>query len=84
VGLKESVSKRIDYIEGKLRFFRNALLGLVSAIIGTIYAIMEHKAGKEVFILSGIGIVVLIFVFIRIKSLENKQEQLLNKLEKEE
>jgi hypothetical protein len=46
LALKESLSKRIDYIEGKLRFFRNALLGLVSAIVGTIYAIMEHKAGK--------------------------------------
>jgi len=83
MGKKESLQKRIDYIEGKLRFFRNALLGLISAIIGTIYAIMEHKAGKEVFILSGVGLVVLLFVFIRIKSLENKQENLLNELEKE-
>jgi hypothetical protein len=31
-----------------------------------------------------VGVVVLIFVFIRIKSLENKQEQLLNELEKKE
>jgi len=83
MGKKESLQKRIDYIEGKLRFFRNALLGLISAIIGTIYAIMEHKAGKEVFILSGVGLIVLLFVFIRIKSLENKQETLLNELEKE-
>ena len=83
MGKKESIQKRIDYIEGKLRFFRNALLGLVSAIVGTIYAIMEHNAGKEVFVLSGIGVIILIFVFIRIKSLEFKQENLLNALEKE-
>jgi hypothetical protein len=44
---------------------------------------MEHNAGKEVFVLSGIGVIILIFVFIRIKSLEFKQENLLNALEKE-
>ena len=80
---KEAFQKRIDQIEGKLRFFRNSLLALISAIVWSAYAIIEKKAGNEIIILSGIGFVVMIFIFIRIKSLELKEEVIIKELEKE-
>ena len=52
-------------------------------MIWTIYAIMEHKAGKEIFILSGVGFVSMIYVFIKIKSLELRQWNYIEDLEKE-
>ena len=84
MGIKEALQKKIDQIEGKLRFFRNALLALISAIVWSAYAILEKKAGTEIIILSGVGFVVLVFLFIRIKSLEIKEEKFIIELEKED
>jgi len=84
MGRKEQLQKEIDLLEGKARFFRNAILALVSALVWAIYAILEKKAGQEILILAGIGAVVLIFLFLRTKSIESKQYWLLEELEKEE
>jgi drug/metabolite transporter (DMT)-like permease len=83
MGKKEKLQKEIDIIEGKIKFFRNALLALVSALVWAIYAILEQKAGKEILVLAGAGAIVLIFIFLRVKSLESKQIWLLEELEKE-
>jgi len=83
MGKKEKLQKEIDIIEGKIKFFRNAILALVSALVWAIYAILEKKAGKEILILAGAGAIVLIFIFLRVKSLESKQIWLLEELEKE-
>ena len=81
MGKKEVLQKQIDQIEGKLRFFRNTLLALISAIVWSAYAIIDKKAGMEIIVLSGVGFVVLIFLFVRIKSLEIKEEKLIMELE---
>ena len=39
MGKKESLQKKIDFIDSQLRFFRNALLAILSALTWTIYAI---------------------------------------------
>ena len=83
MGKKEQLQKEIDIIEGKVRFFRNSILALVSGLVWAIYAILEKKAGEELLILAGIGAVVLIFLFIRVKSLESKQYWLLDELKEE-
>ncbi|MEO1954480.1 MAG: hypothetical protein ABGW74_07230 [Campylobacterales bacterium] len=79
----DKLNKQIDKLEGKIRFFRNALLTMISGIVWSIYAILENKVGTEILIISIVGIVVLIFVFVRVKSLEIKQDELIDKLEKE-
>ncbi len=84
MGRKEQLQKEIDLLEGKVRFFRNAILALASALVWAIYAILEKKAGQEILILAGIGAVVLIFLFLRTKSIESKQYWLLEELKKEE
>lgn len=83
MGKKEQIQKEIDVIEGKVRFFRNAILALVSALVWVIYAILEKKVGRELLVLAGIGAVVLMFLFIRTKSLERKQYWLLDALKEE-
>ena len=83
MGKKEQLQKEIDLLEGKVRFFRNAILAIVSALVWAIYAILEKKVGQEIIILAGIGAVVLIFLFIRTKSIESKQYWLLEELKKE-
>ncbi len=83
MGKKEKLQKEIDVLEGKIRFFRNAILTIVSAIVWVAYAIIENKADEKILILAGVGSVVLIFIFIRVKSLENKEIWLFEELEKE-
>jgi len=79
---KDIILKKVDLLEGKLRFFRNAILALISSLVWTSYALIENKAGKEVLILGAVGVVVFIFLLIRTKSIEFKQLLLLEELEK--
>ena len=44
---------------------------------------MEHKAEKEIFILSGVGFVVMLYIYLKIKSLEKEQLEYIDNLEKE-
>jgi len=44
---------------------------------------MEHKAGKEILVLGGVGLLVTAFIYIRSKFLENEQDILIEQLEKE-
>jgi hypothetical protein len=83
VAKKDALLKQIDQIEGKLKFFRNALLALISAIVWSAYAIIENKVGIEISIFAFIGIIVMIVVFIRVKLLEIKENELIKQLEKE-
>ena len=39
----DKLNKQIDKLEGKIRFFRNALLTMISGIVWSIYAILENK-----------------------------------------
>jgi drug/metabolite transporter (DMT)-like permease len=79
----DKLNKQIDRLEGKIRFFRNALLAIISGLVWSIYAILEKKVGSEILVLSIVGTLVLIFIFIRVKSLEIKQDNLIDELEKE-
>jgi hypothetical protein len=79
----DKLNKQIDKLEGKIRFFRNALLTIISGLVWSIYAILENKVGTEILVLSIVGAIVLIFIFIRVKSLEIKQDNLIDELEKE-
>ena len=45
--------------------------------------LLEKKAGQELLIVAGVGAIVLIFIFIRVKSLESKQYWLLDELKEE-
>jgi len=53
----------------------------MSGVIWSIYAILEHKSSDKILILSIIGLVVFVFIVIRIKSLDLKQNDLIEKLE---
>ncbi len=79
----DKLNKQIDALEGKIRFFRNAILAFISGLVWSIYAILEKKAGIELLILSSVGTIVLVFIFVRVKSLEIKQSYLIEALEKE-
>jgi len=65
----DKLNKQIDRLEGKIRFFRNALLAIISSLVWSIYAMLEHKVGNEILVLSMVGTIILIFIFIRVKSL---------------
>ena len=80
----ESLKEKIRQIEGKIRFFRNAILAIISGMVWSAYSFAEGKSGKEILVFAGIGLVVLIYALIRVKSLETKEDWLIEELEKEQ
>ena len=80
----DSIKEKIRQIEGKIRFFRNAILAIISGLVWSAYAFFEEKVGKEIFVFAGIGVVVLIYALIRVKSLETKEDWLIEELKKEQ
>jgi len=82
VGKKESLQKKIDQLDRKLKFYSSIILALLSAIVWSIYAIMENKADYKVIFLSFTGILVSVIVALIIRKLEKEQNKLIEKLEK--
>jgi len=84
MGKKENLQKQIDYLLLKIKIYSTIVIGIFSAIIWTIYAIIEKKINQEIYILDGVGIIV-VFVFIfRLIFLDKELKEKFDKLEKEE
>jgi len=82
MGRIESLQKQIDRLDRILKFYQSLIIAIMSGIVWSIYALLENKADEKIIILSGVGIVVFIFLATRIKSLDLKQNELIEKLEK--
>jgi len=84
MGVKEKLQKEIDRLERYARFYLSMLLAILSGIVWSIYAILENKANNNVIILAVIGIISAIFIVLKIKTIDIQEDELLNKLEKED
>ena len=81
IGIIESLQKKIDRLDRILKFYQSLLIAIMSGIIWSIYALLEHKASDKILILAAVGMVVFIFLAARIKSLDLKQNDLIDTLE---
>ena len=81
---KEVLQKEIERLERYARFYQNMLLAILSGIVWSIYALFEKKVGIDIMVLSGVGVVSAVFIVLKIHSIDYQQDQLLEKLEKEE
>ena len=82
MGKKESIQKKIDKLDRKLKFYQSMIFAIMSAIVWSVYAILEKKSDNKIIILSVIGVLVLIYLVIFIKYLEMKQDKLIDELER--
>jgi len=64
--------KEIDFLNEKLKFYRNVLLAVATGIIIVIYGVLNKKVLIESLYLAGIGIFVFLGLLFKIKLLENK------------
>ncbi len=84
MGQKESLQKEIDALLDKMKFWRNIAITIISAIIGIIFGISQHKIENnfitEILILSG-GIIIVISILLMYMR-EEERIDLIKKLEK--
>ena len=64
--------KEFDFLNEKLKFYRNVLLAVATGIIIVIYGVLNKKVLIESLYLAGIGIFVFLGLLFKIKLLENK------------
>ncbi len=81
---KDVLQKKIDRLERYARFYLSMLLTILGGIVWSIYAILEKKANKDIIILAVIGAIISILIVLKIKIIDTKEDELLEKLEKEE
>ncbi len=81
MGKLESIQKQIDRLDRILKFYQSLIIAIMSGIVWSVYALLENKADNKIIILAGVGIVIFVFVATRIKSLDLKQNELIDKLE---
>ena len=85
MGQKESLQKRIDRLERYAKFYLNMLLAVLSALVWGVYAILEEiLQNNSIIILESIGVVVILFLVFQIKTIDMQQNELLERLEKEQ
>ena len=73
--------KEIDFLNEKLKFYRNVLLAIVSGVIIVVYNVLNKKALNESLILAGVGSIAAVIVAIIIKVLEKRIYTLLKEKE---
>ena len=78
--MKEFLSKKFDRNERIVKFYYTIILAISSALVWSIYAIMEQKADTKILILDGIGVVLFIFYIIKVAYVEKKQDCILKEL----
>jgi threonine/homoserine efflux transporter RhtA len=81
---KDRIQKEIERFERYARFYQNLLLAILSGIVWSIYAVLENKANNDIIVLAGIGLVVALIISLKIKVIDNYQDELLRELEKED
>ena len=78
--MKEFLSKKFDRNERIVKFYYTIILAVSSALVWSIYAILEQKADTKILSLDGIGIVFFVFYIIKTHYLEKEQDEILEKL----
>ena len=86
MGQKEKLQKKLDFILEKLRFWRNIIFAIVSAIVATIFAVNQAKieATITLIILVFLGVMVLAISLVRLSKLTKEFNIYLEKLGEEE
>ena len=72
MGKKEALQKRIDQLDRKLKFYYSIIFAIVSAIVWSIYAIIERKVDNKIIILSFSGLIITVLVAVIIRNLEKQ------------
>jgi uncharacterized protein with PQ loop repeat len=83
LGKKEKIQKEIERLERYAKFYLSMLLAILTGIVWSIYAILEKKVNSDIIILSGVGLILSIFIAFKVKSIDYQQDELLDELEKE-
>lgn len=84
MGKKEKLQKEIDRLERYAKFYLNILLALLTGLTGIVYSIIVKQTTSVGLVVIGIaGVVVVVFVAIRIKKIDKNENELLKQLEKE-
>ncbi len=81
---KERLLKELDLLLEKMRFLKNSFLLLISSIIGLAFGTSQGKISQNLFtyILSFLGILILVFIITRISNTQEKYIKLLDELER--
>jgi len=79
----EVLQKKIDKIDRSIRYIQNIILALLTGIVWSIYALMESKVDNKIVVLSGVGVVALIFFVTLWVKESNREDELIEELEKE-
>jgi len=85
MGEKETLQKELDFLLEKIRFWRYAILAVVSGILGILLAISQNKmdANGMVVTLLIFGLATLSIAVIRISGTTKEYRLLLEKLREE-
>jgi len=80
---KESLQEYGNFIRDKIKFHYTILLALFSSLTWSVYALLEKKADEKLLILFGVGVILFIFIIIRLKGFYKEEEEIIEKLEKD-
>ena len=86
MGKNEKLQKELDFLLEKIRFWRYAILAIISGETGILFGISQEKVRADaiVLILLTFGAIGLVIAVGRINSIAKEYQKLLKLLEKEE
>ena len=81
--MKEIIKLEIESIREKIKFYRNIFLALLIGVVSSFYnLIKENIDNNSLYVMIYLGLVAVVLLLVKLKTLEDKEKNLISKYER--
>ena len=81
--MKEVIKLEIESIREKIKFYRNIFLALLIGVVSSFYnLIKENIDNNSLYVMIYLGLVAVVLLLVKLKTLEDKEKNLISKYER--
>jgi len=81
--MKEIIKLEIESIREKIKFYRNIFLALLIGLVSSFYnLIKENIDNNSLYVMIYLGLVAVVLLLVKLKTLEDKEKNLISKYER--
>ena len=80
--MKEVIKLEIESVREKIKFYRNVLLALLIGVVSSFYNLLANNSENlKLYGMIYIGFIALLLILFRLQLLENKEKDLIKRIE---
>ena len=81
--MKEVIKLEIESVREKIKFYRNIFLALLIGVVSSFYNIIKDNINNNsLYVMIYFGLVAVVLLLVKLKTLENDEKSLINEYER--